>query len=52
MEAVNSLNRQARGGYPRSIKIAGVEARSAEVGWAFKLLSGGGSHAAGMRSLG
>jgi hypothetical protein len=34
------------------MKIAGVGARSAEVSRAFNLPSGGGSHAAGTRSLG
>jgi len=37
---------------PRSLKIAGVGARSAKVWRAFKLLSRGGSHAAGIMSLG
>jgi len=32
-------------------RAAGVGARSAEVSRAFQLPSGGGSHAAGMRSL-
>ena len=35
----------------RSTKFAGVGTRSAEVSRTFKLSSGGGSHAAGMRSL-
>jgi len=47
-EKFSILNPDARGGHPRSMKIAGVGARSAGHVW---LLSGGGSHGAGMGNL-
>ena len=51
MEAIFLLNPMPVGN-PPSLRIAGLGARSAEVSRPFKLPSGGGSHAAGMRSLG